>query len=164
MDRKQIGVKLTMDALGLVDFKMFPFEERLILQKAIYLSQAAGVHLGYFFRWYLHGPYCSDLTEDAFEIVSAIKSQMDDSDKWKLDDISLSKLSKIKPLLSEKDRKKLAEKVELLASVHFLIDRKQVRARDPRQIQQILKNYKKPFDETQVRNALRELEKHALLS
>ncbi len=163
MDKKQIGVKLTMDALGL-NFKTEYFNDRLILQKTAYLVQTAGVHLGYFFRWYLHGPYCSELTSDAFEITSAIKADMDDSEEWKLDGTSLSTLSRIKPVFSETDRKKLADKLELFASVHFLVDREQVIGRDAKEIHQILEKYKKPFDKTQVENALRELENNGFFS
>ena len=36
MDRQQIGVKLTIDGLGL-DFKINSFQDRLIMQKAVYL-------------------------------------------------------------------------------------------------------------------------------
>jgi hypothetical protein len=45
MDRQQIALKLAADGLGL-HFKIGSFQDRLILQKAIYLVQAAGVHLG----------------------------------------------------------------------------------------------------------------------
>ncbi len=45
MDRGQIALKLSMESLGL-PFSIKTFEERLMLQKAVYLVQAAGVHLG----------------------------------------------------------------------------------------------------------------------
>jgi len=54
MDRQQIGVKLTTDSLKL-PFQIGTFEDRLIMQKAVYLAQAAGVNLGYYYHWYLHG-------------------------------------------------------------------------------------------------------------
>jgi len=56
MDRQQIGVKLTIDGLNL-PFKIDGFQDRLIMQKSVYLAQAAGVHLGYYYHWYLYGPY-----------------------------------------------------------------------------------------------------------
>jgi hypothetical protein len=39
MDRQQIGVKLAIDGLGL-QFKIDGFEDRLILQKAVYLGSS----------------------------------------------------------------------------------------------------------------------------
>ena len=41
------------------DFSMDRFNDRLKLQKIIYLLQAFDVYLGYNFGWYLRGPYCS---------------------------------------------------------------------------------------------------------
>jgi hypothetical protein len=38
MDRRQIALKLAADACGL-DFRISTFEDRLILQKAVYLMQ-----------------------------------------------------------------------------------------------------------------------------
>ena len=48
MDRQQIGVKLAVDGLGL-KFKIDTFMDRLIMQKAVYMAQAKGVNLGYFY-------------------------------------------------------------------------------------------------------------------
>ena len=75
MDRQQIGVKLTADGLGL-SFQVETFEDRLIMQKAIYLAQAAGVNLGYFYHWYLHGPYSPSLTRDEFAIAMGISTDL----------------------------------------------------------------------------------------
>src|SRR3989344_8338223 len=47
---------------------METFENRLKLQKVIYLLQCSGVNLGYPFSWYLHGPYSPELTKDAYLI------------------------------------------------------------------------------------------------
>ena len=63
MDRQQIGVKLTIDGLKL-PFKVDSFEDRLIMQKAVYLAQAGGVNLGYYYHWYLYGPYSPSLHSD----------------------------------------------------------------------------------------------------
>lgn len=71
MDRQQIGFKLALEQLSL-PARLSSFDDSLILQKAVYLAQAAGVDLGYFFHWYLRGPYSSALTRDAFSMVSEI--------------------------------------------------------------------------------------------
>lgn len=42
------------------------FDDRLLLQKRVYLLGASGVDLGYMHSWYLRGPYCPALTRDAF--------------------------------------------------------------------------------------------------
>src|SRR3989344_5981546 len=49
-------------------FDMSTFSNRLRLQKVIYFIQESGINLGYSFSWYLYGPYCPDLTKDAYQI------------------------------------------------------------------------------------------------
>jgi uncharacterized protein YwgA len=45
------------------------FNDRLIFQKTIYLLQAFGLYLGYYFSWYIHGPYSTTLTRDGFALI-----------------------------------------------------------------------------------------------
>ena len=163
MDRQQIGVKLTVDGLGL-PFKIDTFMDRLIMQKTVYLAQAKGVNLGYFYQWYLHGPYSPSLTRDEYAIAADIGFGMDDSKGWKLDDQSSRRLGEIKDIFSEPDRDKLATKLELLASVHFLIDRKQVSKINISQITTTLTRFNKDFSKQEVKEALEELIKYDLLA
>lgn len=49
------------------DFDYSNFEQRMEMQKAIYLLQDMGVPVGdYGFRWYLHGPYSQSLQDDMY--------------------------------------------------------------------------------------------------
>ena len=50
------------------DYGVRTFRDRLVLQKTVYLLQAFGIYLGYRFTWYLHGPYSTQLTRDAFSL------------------------------------------------------------------------------------------------
>lgn len=163
MDKQQIGVKLAMDGLK-PPFKINGFEDRLILQKAIYLAQAAGVNLGYYYHWYLYGPYCSSLTRDAYTIAEELAQDMDESAGWKLDDESNERLKGLRKLIPEGQQGKVRRKLELLASVHFLVNRKQVHQNDAAGITMTLKSFNKDFSEEEVTNALRELVKHGLLT
>lgn len=133
------------------------------MQKAIYLAQASGVNLGYFYHWYLHGPYSSTLTRDEFAIAMGISADLDESKGWSLDDASSQRLRKLQGLFTEPKRDELARKLELLASVHFLIDRKQVSGVNTRQITETLRRFKKDFSEENVKEALEELRKYGLL-
>ena len=45
------------------------FNERLILQKTIYLMQSFNLFIGYHFNWYIRGPYSPVLTKDAFKLI-----------------------------------------------------------------------------------------------
>lgn len=161
MDRQQIGVKLTTNGLGL-DFKIKYFQDRLILQKAVYLAQAAGVNLGYYYHWYLHGPYSPSLTRDEYAIATDISVGTDESEGWKLDDSSSQRLEEIRGIFAE-PRDKLTRKLELLASVHFLIERRQVSKVDTSRITATLKQFNKNFSEEEVKEALGELKSYGLL-
>lgn len=163
MDRQQIGVKLTIDGLNL-PFKVDIFEDRLIMQKSVYLAQAAGVNLGYYYHWYLHGPYSPSLTRDEYAIDTDISAGLDESEGWKLDAGSSQRLEEIRSIFTEPERAKLAKKLELLASVHFLIDRRQVSKVDTGRITATLKRFNKGFSEEEVTEALGELKNYGLLA
>ena len=162
MDRRQIGVKLVMDQLGL-PVKVQSFDDRLILQKAIYLAQAAGVNLGYYYRWYLRGPYCPAVAEDGFAVSAAASQGIDDASGWRLDYSSLKRLRAIRPILKAIPPEDLPDRLELLASVHYLIDRHQVSRRDPKVIAKTLQRFRKPFGEKEVTTAMGELKDHGIL-
>ncbi len=163
MDRQQIGVKLAIDGLKL-SFEIGSFQDRLIMQKAVYLAQAAGIHLGYYYHWYLYGPYSPSLTRDEFAIAMDISADMDESKGWKLDDRSSQRLERIRAIFSKPDRDKLARKLELLASVHFLIDRKQISKVDTSRITATLGRFNKNFSDEEVKEALGELKTYGLLA
>jgi uncharacterized protein YwgA len=50
-------------------FSLDKFQDRLRLQKTVYLLQAFGIYLGYNFNWYLYGPYSPALARDAFKVM-----------------------------------------------------------------------------------------------
>lgn len=163
MDRQQIALKLAVDGLGL-DFRIGSFQERLILQKVVYLVQAGGVNLGYYYHWYLHGPYCPSLTRDAYAIDSELRQGLDEPKGWKLDDESEQRLKELQNLIPQGERREVRRKLELLASVHFLVNRKQVRERDATEIRMTLERFNKDFIEEEVLRALRELAENDLLT
>ena len=129
MDSQQLAVKLIFDRADL-EFKMDTFDDRLIVQKSIYLVQSLGINLGYHFSWYLKGPYSTSLASDGFSIQDELSRGLDESKKWKLDDSLASKVDKIKNWFSARDNKVLAKQLELLASVHFLVTRKNIARED----------------------------------
>ena len=163
MDRQQISVKLAVDGLNL-PFKIDGFMDRLVMQKAVYLAQAAGVNLGYYYHWYLHGPYSPSLTRDEFAAAMDISAGMDESEGWKLDESSVQRLEGIRAIFSEPERDKLARKLELLASVHFLIDRRQVSKVNTKRVTATLKRFGKDFSEEEVKGTLDELKVYGLLA
>lgn len=164
MDRQQIGVKLTIDALELT-FSVETFENRLILQKAIYLAQASGVNLGYYYHWYLHGPYSPSLTKDEYSIAIDLANGMEDYKGWKLDKVSETKLKQLKALIPKTpDEHKKRLKLELLASTHYLIDRNEVPRNNAAEVVKVFRRFKKNFKEDEVKEAIKELKSYALFA
>ena len=163
MNRKQIAVRLTIDGLGL-DCGMRAFEDRLILQKAIYLCQTAGVNLGYYYQWYLYGPYNPSLTRDAYAVAEAVSQKMDDSEDWKLDRSSVRCLDKIKALIPKGEKTEIRRQLELLASVHFLVTRQQVSGRNAKEMAETLRRFNKNFREEEVEEALETLDNNGLFT
>jgi uncharacterized protein YwgA len=167
MDLRQIDFQLTLQKLGL-DVTIESFIDSLIIQKAIYLAQIAGVRLGYFYRWYLWGPYSPAVADDAFAVRADLAAGIEDAKGWELDEASTQKLERIRDWITTTgngaDREALAEKLELLASVHFLIDRRQVANDEPAEIVEVLRRFEKPFGKKDVENALTELRSNAMLS
>lgn len=165
MDRRQIALGLTLREMGISPGKMESFDDRLVLQKAIYLVQAAGIDLGYHHGWYLRGPYCSALAEDGFAIASEVRerSEGDPFRGWKLDRHSKQVLQSLASLLSSDESAQKARNAELLASVHFLVEKKRAEKSDPAKIREVLLRYNKNFSEEEITGALNKLEKHGLV-
>jgi uncharacterized protein YwgA len=162
MDRRQIALRLTLDVLRL-DFKIDDFTDRLILQKAVYLVQAGGVHLGYYYQWYLHGPYSPSLTRDEYAVAEELGAGLDESESWTLDEQSEAKLQNLRGLVDQReDQSCLARELELLASVHFLITRDQIVDEDE-QIAAALQRFGKEFHKRDVQRARGELQSYGLL-
>jgi uncharacterized protein YwgA len=162
MDRQQIGLKLALDVLGL-PLVLDTFGDRMTIQKEIYLSQAAGIHLGYRYNWYLRGPYSPDLTRDAFELRARQRSEFDETVGWNLDDESIRKLENLKSLWSHVGTFERPRWLELLASVHFLLKTRQASSENIPNLRAILEKNSKFFSEEEIQQAIQELKQHELL-
>lgn len=99
------------------DFHYSEFNQRMEMQKAIYLLQDMGVPVGdYGFRWYLHGPYSQSLQDDMHQ--ASLRGCAD---------LTLSKeyadgIMRLRDLVHS-DRKSnytISSWVECLASLHYL--------------------------------------------
>ena len=97
------------------------FEERLRLQKVVYLLQAFGVKLGYGFGWYKYGPYSQNLVNDAYSVLGSRRSEYEraaDEGEWGFSPDTEIKFQEFETIC--KDHLHSAEGVELLASVRFV--------------------------------------------
>lgn len=163
MDKQQIGLKLALDAVGL-PVALKSFDDRLIVQKAVCLLQSAGVQLGYHFHWYLRGPYSPGLTRDAFAVASELEENRDDSSGWSFDPSSRDRLERLRGLFTAPGRSELADRLELLGSIVFLVERGRVAASDTRGLRETLERYGKRFTDEQISAAVRDLKQHELIT
>jgi len=164
MDRQQIGLKLTLDAINMMPLRLDEFNDRMVIQKTIYLCQAAGVHLGYRYNWYLRGPYSPDLTRDAFDLRSRGDSGLEDTTGWRLDEESIRRLDRIRPLLFQGPEGDRPRRLELLASLLFLKRTYDGRGKDAAGLCEILRRNDKHYNESEVQQALSDLAKYGLSS
>jgi len=94
------------------NFDMFSFENRLKIQKFTYIMQSFfGLNIGYEFNWYHYGPYCMELTRDAFNVNFSEIPPLKFSDEG-----SERKFIEFLKVIKGKDN----DWLEIVASIHFL--------------------------------------------
>ena len=93
------------------------FDDRKKLQKTVYFLQRMGLNMGYKFGWYIHGPYSSELTKDAFEFHNQ-KETLKETDFSKISPAEIEKIGAIKKFFG--DLKDSPDMLELLASLDFI--------------------------------------------
>ncbi len=106
-------------ATGHFDLRRDSLEDRVILQKTIYLLQAHGLQLGYGFSWYTYGPYSQDLVYDSYKVLKSERELYEQRAKGlRFSEGSLKKFDDFRGLLGNVLEK--PKELELLASVDFV--------------------------------------------
>lgn len=114
MNRESVELGFILKQIKDFEFSMSKFDDRLKLQKLIYLLQACGVYLGYDFSWYLRGPYCSLLAHNGFSLQDVYDTMPDNIElKNKKDRNSFAKFQKFIDGMGIED-------LEIAASLHYL--------------------------------------------
>jgi len=114
--------KLSACLDGLGGLSLLTLKDRKLLQKKIYILQESGLNLGYHFGWYIYGPYSPDLTKDAFDLSMQLTHAPKTMHKETLTLSEQGILRKLNPFLSSiSGENELADKLEAIASLHFLI-------------------------------------------
>ena len=147
-------------ALGLVlknldNFDMSTFQGRLILQKSVYLMQAHGIYIGYDFSWYLRGPYSSHLANIGFQL----EENYDNIPKGMFEKSVQKKFQVFLKFME--DKKNNPDRLEILASIHFL--KKIYPNMLKTKIIKTVKNKQKYFTKKECENAWNELEGRNLI-
>lgn len=122
MDRQPFVLGFILRKFPEFEFSMDTFDDRLRLQKFIYLLQAHGVYLGYDFSWYLRGPYCSSLATDGF-ILDDIYADMKADSREDKTEFANSFIQKRFERFAKFIGSKVCDRVflEVAASLHILL-------------------------------------------
>jgi uncharacterized protein YwgA len=98
-------------------------DDRLRVQKAVYLGQLTGVDLGYRYNWYVHGPYSPSLTQDYFALDGLSEEERGQVQAAELNSATRAKLAAARPLFNAPEGVDLPlhSWLELLSSWHYLL-------------------------------------------
>lgn len=128
------------------DFSYSSFEQRMKMQKAVYLLQEMGVPVGdYAFFWYKHGPYSQDLQE----AMHAVDHQHSSTNITFSSDMD-SALVRLSEVLNREVSYKLPQWAECLASLHYLRSNVFSASSNPEEIVAELKRRKPHLDDDQL--------------
>jgi len=147
-------------------FDMSTFDKRLFLQKITYLAQEAGMHFGFHFGWYVHGPYSPTLTKEAFELEDLLRSAGSCSVDLPKVHLDSSKVQIMKNILSDIGQKREGTEywLELLASVHFLCKYAYPKAKDDNEVTKRLEALKPGrYNPDTIKNAFELLQEYGLI-
>jgi uncharacterized protein YwgA len=122
MNPARIELQLALVQAGIPKVTLATFSERLTVQKKVYLTQLMGYDLGYRFGWYLRGPYCRELTVDAFTLKDELAAGDKDYEQYRLSDEALAQVQKAERLWANPKNLRVTpdQWLELLASLHYL--------------------------------------------
>ena len=156
MNKETVELGFILKQIKDYEFTMQDFDDRLRLQKLIYLLQASGVYLGYDFSWYLRGPYCSQLAHNGFALRK-VYGDIPDDIRLK-NECDRKNFAKFQKFVDGKD----IDGLEIAASLHY---QKTVRGKNVTD-EDILKKVteKRPnFTEQKVRDIWGEMKKWQLI-
>ena len=101
-------------------YSLQSINDRILLQKKIYLAQDIGLPLGYGYSWYIHGPYSTDLTAVAYQIIPEGISAIDHHTLKEPYASMISKVNSLESIIDEQDLKiSVVQWYELIASIAY---------------------------------------------
>ena len=122
MESNLIALKLFLDQVE-QPANIATVDDRMSLQKVIYLGQIFGADLGYRYSWYVRGPYSPSLTQDYYALSGELAAGDSSYQTRTLNDRLKSALNSARALLRKPEHVTLSipHWYELLASLDFLM-------------------------------------------
>ena len=118
MDRQTLDLGFILRQFKKYKFSMDTLNDRLRLQKFIYLLQAHDIYLGYDYSWYLRGPYCTTLAKRGFVLESLYNDIPRNAKAEFADPVIQDRFMKFKRFI--KGHETDTDYLEMLASLHIL--------------------------------------------
>ena len=135
--------------------RMETFSERKRVQKMVYLlDKVFHLNFGYSYNWYLHGPYSPELTRIIFDLIE--KEREDIAKPVKLSAADRAKISRLKLFLC--DDIESTDALELLVSLHYLLNCSSDSDSRIEDAVNFLKSKKPYFSDEEISNALKRLQ------
>ncbi len=131
------------------------FNDRLTIQKLVYLAEECGSNFGYTFGWYVNGPYSPSLTR----VVYSIKTPDDNlqAKPQTLTPEDLAVVSKLSNVL----RNKISDPnyLEVIASTLYHLPNRDLTKEDEDRTIQLVLSLKPHFKRKDIQDAIRRIKK-----
>jgi uncharacterized protein YwgA len=135
--------------------KMETFSERKRVQKMVYLlDKVFHLNFGFSYNWYLHGPYSPELTRIIFDVIE--KEREDIAKPAPLSTADKAKIARLKLFLN--DDIESTDTLELLVSLHYLLNCWPESDSRVENAVNFLKSKKPYFSDEEISNALKRLQ------
>ena len=138
-----------------IDPKMDTFSERKRVQKLVYLlDKVFGLDFGFRYNWYLHGPYSPTVTETIFDVVE--RGQIVETSPDVLSVADYRNIERMKSFLGKDIDSN--DRLELLVSLHFLMQRAKAKGVSQKDVIAFLKVKKPYFTDKEILEAIDRLQ------
>jgi len=135
--------------------RMETFSERKRIQKIVYiLDKIFHLNFGYSYNWYLYGPYSPELTRIIFDVIE--KEREDIAKPVELSPEDKDKIRRLKLFIN--DDIESTDTLELLVSLHYLLDCWPDTDSKVEDAVNFLKSKKPYFSDEEISNALKRLQ------
>jgi len=137
-----------------IDPAMETFAERKKVQKLVYLlDKVFGMNFKFPYSWYLHSPYSPMVTKIVFDVIEG--RQIVDPDLEVLSDKDLGRIDQLKSFLGNDIDSN--DRLELLVSLHFLLQHAKKEGFTQEDIIAFLKSKKPYFTDKEISDAIDQL-------
>jgi len=143
----------SLKTLG-INPKMTTFAERKKVQKLVYLmDKVFGMGFSFPYSWYLHGPYSPEVTKIVFDVIEG--RQAVDVNQEVLSDRDRARIDRLRSFLGKDIDSN--DELELLVSLHFLIERSRNPKLTTKDVVDFLKSKKPYFTDEEIAEAIDKL-------